>query len=204
MESIRDDIIGGFNTFLEEQQKEPGEATLTLVQFDSQDPYEVVHDLKPLAEITKLTRETYVPRASTPLLDAMGRSINDLEKRLAGMIGDARPEKVVVVVITDGQENASREFRKDQVEKMIKERTEKDGWQFVFLSADLAAIGDAMATGFRADAVLVFNKTVHGTREAYSSLSNQMTNFRSGKKAKLDFDEEDRKGDDDPFKKKPN
>ena len=177
---------------------------MTLVQFDSQDPYEVIHDFKPLADVPKLTRETYVPRATTPLLDAMGRTINDLEKRLAGMIGEARPGKVVVVVITDGQENASREFRKDQVEKMIKERTEKDDWQFVFLSADLAAIGDAMATGFHADAVIMFNKTVQGTREAYSSLSNQMTNFRSGKKAKLDFDEEDRKADDDPFKKKPN
>jgi hypothetical protein len=204
MESIRDDIIGGFNTFLEEQQKELGEATMTLVQFDSQGPYEVVQDLKPLAEITKLTRETYVPRASTPLLDAMGRTINDLEKRLAGMIGDARPEKVVVVIITDGQENASRELRKDQVEKMIKERTEKDGWQFVFLSADLAAIGDALAAGFHADAMLMFTKTGQGTRDAYSSLSNQMINYRKGWKDKLNFDEQDRKADDDPFKKKPN
>jgi hypothetical protein len=66
MESIRDDTIGGFNTFLEEQKKQPGMATLTLVQFDSQDSYEVIHDFKPVDEILPLTRETYVPRASTP------------------------------------------------------------------------------------------------------------------------------------------
>jgi len=204
MDSIRDDIIGGFNAFLEEQEKEPGAATLTLVQFDSQNPYEIIHDFKPLADVPKLTRTSYVPRASTPLLDAMGRAINDLESKIAEKTEEERPEKVIMAVITDGRENASREFRKDQVEKMIKERTEKDGWQFVFLSADLAAIRDAMATGFRADTVLVFNKTADGTRGAYQSLSNQMSGFRSGKKNKLDFDDADRKSEDDPLKKKPN
>jgi hypothetical protein len=204
MDSIRDDIIGGFNAFLEEQAKEPGAATLTLVQFDSQNPYEIIHDFKRLADVPKLTRTSYVPRASTPLLDALGRAINDLESKIAEKAEEERPEKVIMAVITDGQENASREFRKDQVEKMIKERTEKDGWQFVFLSADLAAIRDAMATGFHADTVLVFNKTVAGTRDAYSSLSKQMSGFRSGMKKKLEFDEEDRKADDDPLKKKPN
>lgn len=204
MDSIRDDIIGGFNAFLEEQEKEPGAATLTLVQFDSQNPYEVIHDFKPLADVPKLTRTSYVPRASTPLLDAMGRAINDLESKIAEKAEDERPEKVIMAVITDGHENASREFRKDQVEKMIKERTGKDGWQFVFLSADLAAIRDAVATGFHADTVLIFNKTAEGTRGAYHSLSNQMSGFRSGVKKKLEFDEEDRKSDADPLKKKPN
>src|ERR1035438_2609360 len=79
MESIRDDTIGGFNTFLEQQKAEPGMATLTLVQFDTQDPYEVIHRFKRIQEVPALTRETFVPRASTPLLDALGRGINDLE-----------------------------------------------------------------------------------------------------------------------------
>jgi hypothetical protein len=85
MQTIRDDTIGGFNAFLEDQKKQPGQATLTLVQFDSEDPYEVIHDFKPIADIPPLTRETFVPRASTPLLDAMGRGINDLEKRIADL-----------------------------------------------------------------------------------------------------------------------
>jgi len=115
MESIRDDTIGGFNAFLNEQKQQPGKATLTLVQFDSQDPYEVIHQVKTIQEVSELTRETYVPRASTPLLDAIGRGINDLEKSVADMKEGDRPSKVVFVVITDGQENASREFRRDQI-----------------------------------------------------------------------------------------
>ncbi len=204
MESIRDDVIGGFNAFLAEQKKVPAEATLTLVQFDSQDPYEVIHDFASLASVGELMRETYVPRASTPLLDAMGRGINDLEKRISSLAAEARPSKVIVVVITDGQENASREFRRDQVVKMIKERTDKDGWQFVFLSAGLDALGDARDLGFQGQAILVFDKTAQGTRESYSSLSNNMTAFRTGKRKNLGFDDDDRKSKDDPFKKKPN
>ena len=78
MHAIRDDTIDGFNALLKQQQAEPGAATLTLVQFDLQDPYEVIHRFKPIGEVPELTRETYVPRALTPLLDALGRGINDL------------------------------------------------------------------------------------------------------------------------------
>ncbi|SVD27610.1 uncharacterized protein METZ01_LOCUS380464, partial [marine metagenome] len=79
MEEIREDTIGGFNAFLKEQQALPDEATLSLIQFDSQDPYEVIHHFEKIKDIPKLSPETYVPRASTPLLDAIGRGINDLE-----------------------------------------------------------------------------------------------------------------------------
>jgi hypothetical protein len=202
MESIRDDVIGGFNAFLGEQKKLPGKATLTLVQFDSQDPYEIVHDFKPIGEVGELTREAYVPRASTPLLDAMGRAINDLEKRISEIQPEERPAKVILAVVTDGHENASMEFRREQVVKMIQERTEKDGWQFVFLSAGLDAIRDARAMGINADAVLVFKKDARGTRDAYTSLSKQTSEIRTGLKKIFSFDEEDRKSDDDPQKKK--
>ena len=84
MEPIRDDTIGGFNTFLDKQQQQPGEATMTLVQFDSQDPYEIIHHWQDVQKVTPLSRETYVPRARTPLFDAMGRGINDLEQNQIG------------------------------------------------------------------------------------------------------------------------
>lgn len=125
MESIRDDTIGGFNTFLKYQKAEPGTASLTLVQFDTQDPYEVIHHFKPIGQVPELNRETYVPRASTPLLDAIGRAINDLEQSLAKLKEEDQPSKVAVVIVTDGKENSGREFRKDQIEKMVKEKTEK-------------------------------------------------------------------------------
>jgi len=123
MESIRDDTIGGFNTFLSEQKGQSGFATLTLVQFDSQDPYEVIHHFKPIDLVPPLM-ETYVPRASTPLLDALGRGVNDLAQNIAVHKEENRPAKVVFAVVTDGRENASREVRKVQVERMIRERTE--------------------------------------------------------------------------------
>jgi len=202
MEQIRDDTIGGFNAFLQKQKDEPGRATFTLAQFDSQEPYEVIHHFKPIGEVPELTRATYVPRASTPLLDAMGRGINDLEKCLGEIKKKDRPSRVVLVVVTDGQENASREFSKAQVEKMIKERTEKDGWQFVFLSADLGAIGEAHAVGIHADSTLLFAKNRGGSRRAWSSLAESTSDYRSARKSKVGFEQDDRKHPDDPEKKK--
>jgi hypothetical protein len=192
MESIRDDTIGGFNAFVEQQQATPGKATLTLVQFDSQDPYEVVYKFMPLADVPKLTHETYVPRANTPLLDAMGRGINDLEQTLAKMPQDERPQRVVMAVITDGFENASREFRKDQIEKMIREKQDKDDWQFVFLSADLSAIQDAMASGVRAASTMAYDKSALGTAAMWDSASVRIAEYRMGRSSDVSFTDEDR------------
>jgi len=192
MESIRDDTIGGFNTFLKAQKELPGSATLTLVQFDSQDPYEVIHRFTLLSQVPELTRQTYVPRASTPLLDALGRGINDLEKSLLDLAETERPEKVIFVVITDGQENASREFKRDQILKMIQEKTEKEKWQFVFLSADLDAIGEAMSIGFAAAQAMAFDKTSHGNKAAWHSISKNIAAYRQNKSDQVAFDDEDR------------
>lgn len=164
---------------------------MTLVQFDSQDPYEVIHDFVPLSAVADLTRESFVPRASTPLLDAMGRGINDLEARLAGMGDEERPRQVVMVVITDGQENASREFRKGDVERMIRAKQEA-GWQFVFLSADLAAIGEALASGVRPAAAMAFDRSAGGTRAAWASMSARISDYRAARSDSVAFTEEDR------------
>ena len=192
METIRDDTIGGFNTFLKQQKAEPGEATLTLVQFDTQDPYEVLHRFKPIAEIHEMNRETFVPRAATPLLDAIGRGINDLEKSLTEIEKNERPSRVIMVIITDGQENSSVEFRRNQIEKMIKEKQEKSDWQFAFLSADLAAINDALASGFGADSTMAYDKTAKGTALAWVSASERIAAYRSGRSKDVSFTEEDR------------
>jgi hypothetical protein len=192
MESIRDDTIGGFNAFLNMQKAELGSATLTLVQFDSQDPYEIVHRFKPLAHVPELTRETFVPRAATPLLDAIGRGINDLEKSLIDLAEDERPSRVVMVIITDGQENSSREFHKDQISKMIKEKQETSAWQFVFLSADLDAIGDALESGIAARATLAHDKDERGIGAAWAALSRHVSDYRTGRAEDVAFNEEDR------------
>jgi hypothetical protein len=192
MESIRDDTIGGFNTFLKQQKQEPGRATMTLVQFDTQNPYEVIHKFKPLKDIPDLTRETFVPRAATPLLDAMGRGINDLEDTLADLPRGKRPTGIVMVIITDGEENSSREFSKYQIAKMVRERQEKAGWQFVFLSADLAAINDAIALGVRQGSAMAFDRTAQGTSQAFAASARWVSGYRSGRNESLSFTKEDR------------
>ena len=192
MEAICADTIGGFNAFLKQQQAEPGYATMTLVQFDSQDPYEVLQRLQPLSNVPELTRATYVPRASTPLLDALGRGIIDLELSLTQMPDAERPARIVMVIITDGQENASREFRKEQVAKMIKSKQEQFDWQFVFLSADLAAITDALASGVRAASAIAFDKNVQGTQAVWHSTGQRVAAFRAGVAERVEFTEEDR------------
>jgi len=198
MESIRDDTIGGFNTFLEEQKDFPGTATLTLVQFDSQDPYELIHRFIDIQQIPALTRQTYIPRASTPLLDAMGRGINDLEECLSDLDEAERPSKVIMVIITDGQENSSREFQKDQIVKMISEKKVKGDWQFVFLSADLDAIGDAVSIGIDMDSTLHFKKSAKGSTDAWKSLSARTSNFRIEGNKKMGFIQDDQQSSNDP------
>jgi Mg-chelatase subunit ChlD len=201
MESIRDDAIGGFNAFIKEQQKVKGRATLSLVQFDSQDPYEVIHDFRDIQTVPELTRDTYVPRASTPLLDAMGRGINDLEKQLAGI--KDKPAKVLMVVITDGQENASQEFKREQIVRMIKDKEEKAKWQFVFLSADLGGINEAMDLGVKYSLSIAFDKTSKGTMHAYASLSNNIAEFRSGVADDMEFRPSQRAEQELEKKRKP-
>ena len=178
MQSIRQDTIGGFNAFLTEQKVQPNPASLTLVQFDTQDPYEVLYKFTPISQVQPLTEATYVPRASTPLYDAVGRGINDLKAALQAMPATERPARIVFVLVTDGQENSSREFTGTQVKQMIRD-CRKDGWQFVFLSADESAIRDGGDMGFQADYSMAVPKHARGARHMWQSMSTRTREFRS-------------------------
>lgn len=178
MQSIRDDVIGGFNSFIEEQKKVPGEATVTLVQFDDEDPYEVVSDFTRLYDVRELTSNTFVPRGSTPLLDAIGRGINDCQSKLDKMADWDRPKKVIFCIITDGQENCSKEFKRDQIMKMIADQRTQN-WEFVFMSCDEKAIQDAVTQyGIAIQDSMSFARTSKGTREGYTRLSNTVYGYR--------------------------
>jgi Mg-chelatase subunit ChlD len=129
MGSVKDETISGFNYFLKEQKAAGDNASFTLVQFDSEST-DVVHEAKPLGTVPDLNEDTYQPRGSTPLLDALGQTINSTGRTLAAIPETNRPDKVVFVVITDGEENASHQFTKKQVKEMIDHQTEKYNWQF--------------------------------------------------------------------------
>lgn len=204
MESIKDDTIGGFNDFLREQQEQPHYATMTLVQFDTKNPYEVISDFVPLSEVLKLNKTNYTPRSGTPLLDALGRGIADLDTKIAKMPETERPEQIVFLVITDGLENSSREFQRKDIKDMIKQRQEQQGWQFVFLSADLSAIEEAEGSGFRYDSSMSFDKSGKGVRSAFSSSSKGMKAYREKLSERMAFTDDDRAAQDsEKSRKKP-
>jgi|HubBroStandDraft_1064217.scaffolds.fasta_scaffold216442_2 hypothetical protein len=137
MAGCRQATISGFNEFLAQQQAEPEQARLYLAQFDDQ--YELVYD-KPLNLAQKLTEDTYVPRGMTALFDAMGKTINDLGKKLSEIPESERPAKVLVAIITDGQENSSHEFFQWQIADLVREQQSKYSWKFVFIGANQDAV----------------------------------------------------------------
>ncbi len=195
MSSIANDVVGGFNTFLAEQQQVGGQATLTLVQFDSQDPYELVADRQPISTIAPLDRGTYVPRGMTPLFDAVGQGITRLDTTLLALDKAARPARVVFVIITDGEENSSREFSYPMVRRLIEQHAE---WQFLYLSSSLRAMDDASRMGIARDQSIAMPTDGRGMRDAWGISSASIRDFRSGVRQRAHIYEDERLRDDDP------
>jgi hypothetical protein len=191
MEMIREDTMGGFNTFLADQQKVPGEATITLVQFD--DRYEVNYEGIVLKEAKALTPETYAPRGSTALLDAWGRAMISTGDRLKTMKESERPEKVIFVVQTDGYENASKEFSRTQVYDAVKHQREVYKWEFVFLGANQDAIAVGESLGVLGTHSMTYAHNSMGATAAFASSSKNVADYRTGKKKDMSYTEEDRK-----------
>jgi len=177
MSTLRDDAIGGFNTLLADQKKAPGEALLTLVQFDHE--YQIVHDGKPLGEVPPLNAQTYVPRGQTAYLDALGRTIESVGAKLSGMPDADRPARVIVVVITDGLENASVEYTAARVQALIEQQRNQYSWEFAFIGADEKAIDQAQLLGINKTSH--YAKTSTGTQQAYAGASSSLRRYRSGK-----------------------
>ena len=169
MHSIKSDAIGGFNTFLEEQKKLPSEATLSLVLFDNE--YILVHDCQPLPEVVSLNETSYQPRGSTALLDAIGKTIDDVGARLAKTPEPERPSKIIVAILTDGLENASRKYSHEKVASMIKHQQEAYKWEFFFLGANMDAVNVASSMNIDADRAVQFEATAAGTQVAYQNMS---------------------------------
>jgi hypothetical protein len=197
MQNVRDDTVGGFNAFVEEQRALPGEATLLLVQFD--DAYEVVVDNLPLRDVPPLTHATFVPRGSTALLDAIGRTLNEIEARVTALAPEARPKRVIVVVLTDGHENASREFTLDMVRRLITDHRARDGWEVLFLGTTEKAIEESQAYGVDQSSTARFAATGVGTRDAFRRTSTSLAVARrTGERSTFDSQAG---GENDPKKK---
>lgn len=191
MVGCRDDAEGGINQFIEDQKKAAGDANLTLVQFDT--IYEFVHDGVPIQQVEPYT---LTPRGGTALLDAVGRAINEVGERLSKMNEEDRPGCVVFVIVTDGHENASQEFKLDQVREAITRQREQYNWQFTFLGADDSAFSTGQSMGFAAGTVAKYD-TTKKSGEAYRAASRNVTAMRccvsQGGEADFAYSDDDRK-----------
>jgi Mg-chelatase subunit ChlD len=175
MESVREEAVSSFNKFLADQRAESGETALTLVQFD--DEYEVVYDAVPLVDVPDLTQQRYVPRNCTALLDAIGKTTKHTDARLAGKPEDARPAKILFVVITDGMENASREYDSRTVFDLVSDRQDK-GWRFVFLGANQDAIATASQFAVRPKDAMSIKSGKGSIACAMASLNTATNRYR--------------------------
>lgn len=186
MQSIASDVIGGYNQFLAEQQSNGGDARVTFVQFDSQDPQEVVVAGAPISEVVPLSAATFVPRAGTPLLDATGRLIARVSANEAARVDAGLPaEDILFVSITDGEENESSEFSLERIRALVAEK-QAAGWTFAFLSAALDAYGDATRMGVHHGSVQAFAPDAQGVGLAFTSLSQKTAELRERKRRGLD------------------
>lgn len=173
MQSMVSDVIGGYNAFLRDQKAQPGRCYLTLAQFDSQG-YDTVHQAVPLENVPDMTPADFIPRGGTPLLDAIGRAVAGTQAR-----ADTMPEESqLVVILTDGQENQSREYTRAAIKSLI-EAKEAQGWTFAYLGCDAAAYTDALSMGFSQGSTQTFAADGQGMAVAAASLSANTRNLRS-------------------------
>lgn len=189
MSSISEATVNGFNEFIKEQKGAKGKAFITLVQFD--DSYQVDYKNVPVEAVSDLINgETFVPRGMTAMLDAIGKTINEVKT----------DRDVVCVIITDGHENASKEYTKDTVFKLINKKTKK-GWSFLFLGANQDAIKAGGDLGINRGNSMNYDATVKGATQAFQSMSANTVQYRSAKftavdiaeaKGSLDFAQEQR------------
>ena len=176
MGSVREEAEGGVNAFINLQKQEPGEALLTLVQFDTD--YEFLYQGAPIQEVAPYE---LVPRGMTALLDAVGRAINETGERLAGMPESQRPGLVICVVMTDGLENSSSEFTKSQVKAMIERQQNVYHWHFTFLGANQDAFAEARSLGMHHSAAA--NYAPSKVASAYQATGGKVARMRQQKRA---------------------
>jgi len=168
MGGLESDTIGGFNSMLEKQRKIEGKAFITTVLFDDQ--YELLHDRVNIAKVN-----------NTALLDAIGKTIAK-EKAIQDTLGkNEKADKVLFVIITDGLENASREYNSSTVKKLIETQKEKYGWEFLFLGANIDAIETANTIGINAERAVNYKSDSIGTKKNYDTLNKAVEEVRSGK-----------------------
>ncbi len=178
MNGLEADTIGGYNAMLAQQQAQEGKAWVTTVLFD--DTCELLHDRVPLEQVKPITEREYYVRGCTALLDALGSTLQRVIRRQRSLPKEERADKVLFVITTDGMENASREYDYATVKRMVEREKELDGWEFLFLGANIDAVATASCFGIRANRAVNYHADSQGTRVSYQAVSQAACAMRSG------------------------
>ena len=176
MIGLEADTIGGYNSLMKKQKNEQGEATITTVLFDDQ--YEMIHDHADIRKVKPINNKIYYARGCTALLDAIGKTIVHVVNRRKFAPDNEAPGKTMVVIITDGYENASREFSLDKVKNMIEHQKEVYNWEFLFLGANIYAIETARHFGIDEDRAATYCADSIGTKTNFEAVSGTVSCMR--------------------------
>lgn len=188
MGGLESDTIGGFNSLVEKQKKQDGECYVTTVLFDNF--IEKIHDRVKLSEVERLTEEDYYVRGCTALVDAIGTSVKHIENIHRYIRKSDVPEHTMFVIITDGMENASREFTGDKVREMIENHKENDGWEFLFIGANIDAVKTAKGFGISEDRAVNYHADKKGTGVVYRAMEKAIGCVRASAPLKKSWCEE--------------
>lgn len=179
MSGLEADTIGGFNSMVEKQRKEEGEAYISTVLFD--DLSEVIYDRVPVEKVEPMNDNQYYVRGCTALLDALGGAIHHISNVHKYARPEDRPEKTLFIITTDGMENASRRYTYDKVKKMVENAKEKNDWEFLFLGANIDAIETAGRFGINADRAINYENDSYGNNLNWQMLSKTVSYVRRSK-----------------------
>ncbi|MCI7691173.1 MAG: hypothetical protein MSR67_02150 [Oscillospiraceae bacterium] len=177
MSGLEKDTIGGFNSMLDKQRNEVGEAVVSTVLFDNEN--EVIHDRVPVEKVPKLTEKEYYVRGCTALLDAVGGAINHIGNVHKYARKEDVPERTLFIITTDGMENASRRYNYEKVRKMIEQQKEKYGWEFLFLGANIDAAAEAGKFGIDEDMSANYNCDSVGTALNFEVVGEAISSVRA-------------------------
>ena len=176
MSGFEADTIGGFNATIEKQKEQDGKVYVSTVLFDNES--EVVHDRIDINEIKRMTRRDYQVRGCTALLDAIGGAIHHIGNIHKYARQEDVPEHTIFVITTDGMENASHRYSSDRVKEMIQHQTEKYGWEFIFLAANIDAVETAENIGIQKERAANYRQTKEGVCRSYYAMSEAISSVR--------------------------